>query len=298
MKPLRLIFWYYKNWGPNYGDWLSPYIISRLSGKETLQCFGSGFPAKLAIKNHIKKLIHLPYEMYLFPWEKNIISIGSIMSRATPGSKIWGTGIIDPKLPVRGGQVYAVRGKLTLQVLKQKKCKWLKFQDKIALGDPGMLISMFIKPAAKDCELGLIPHFSEIEYFKLKYKNKIKIIDLRSNDIENVTNAITSCNKIISTSLHGIIVAHAYNIPALWIEHEELHKGTNGFKFKDYFSSVDIPEYEPIHDISKLINDSNTLDELFNLMSEYVLPNKNVVEIQKELIQAAPFRIKNLYKND
>lgn len=298
MKPLRLIFWYYKNWGPNYGDWLSPYIISRLSGKQIQQCFGSGFPTIFAVKNHIKKLFGRDYDMFLFPWEKNIISIGSIMSRATPASKIWGTGILDPTLSVSGGHVYAVRGDLTLQTLRMKKCRWLKFQRNVAIGDPGMLISMFVKPAEKKYDLGLIPHFTEIDYFRNLYGNRIKIIDLRSKDVEQVTREITSCRRIISTSLHGLIVAHSYAIPAIWIEHDELHQGTAGFKFRDYFSSVGIAGYMPLHNIADLINDDRILQQTFNAMSANALPQKDVASIQRDLIASAPFKILKEYTNE
>ncbi|WP_064976212.1 polysaccharide pyruvyl transferase family protein [Alistipes provencensis] len=298
MTPLRLIFWYYKNWGPNYGDWLSPYIISRLTGRDIQQCFGNGFPVKYAIKNHIKKLLGREYDMFLFPWEQNIIAIGSIMSRATPSSRIWGTGILDPALPVKGGYVYAVRGRLTLQALKEKKCRQLRFQNNIALGDPGILIPLFIKPAIKKHELGLIPHFSEIDYFKDLYDGKIKIIDLRSEDVKAVTDEISSCRKIISTSLHGLIVAHSYGIPAIWIEHEELHKGTSGFKFRDYFSSVDIPEYTPLHNIEELINDSNVCQMTFDTMATNSLPQKDIRSIQQDLLDTVPFNILGKWKDD
>ena len=36
------------------------------------------------------------------------------------------------------------------------------------------------------------------------------------DDVEKVLVDMFSCNKILSTSLHGIIVAQAYGIPALW----------------------------------------------------------------------------------
>lgn len=298
MRSLRLIYWYYKNWGPNYGDWLSPYIISRLTGCNIEQCFGNGFPIKYAVKNHLKKILGRPYDMFLFPWEKNIIAIGSIMSRANYGSKIWGTGILDPSLPIKGGNVYAVRGELTLQTLKSKKHKHLRFRDDIAIGDPGMLIPLFIAPSSKKCELGLIPHFSEIEYFRKHYEGKVKIIDLRSKDVEEVTKTISSCRKVISTSLHGLIVAHSYGIPALWIEHEELHQGTHGFKFRDYFSSVNIPEYEPLHDFEKLIYDKAELESIFSEMSYISLPHKDVAEIQNDLLRVAPFKLIKKFADD
>lgn len=249
-----------------------------------------------AIKNHIKKFIGRDFDMYLFPWESNVISIGSIMVRSTPASKIWGTGVLDPTLPIAGGKVYALRGKLSYEVLKSKKNPLIRFQKKIAFGDPGMLISLFINPNEKLYDLGIVPHFSEADYFRERYQEKGLIIDLKSSDVERVTKEITSCRLILSTSLHGLIIAHTYGIPALWIEHEELHKGTSGFKFRDYFSSVDIPEYAPLHNFEELIANEQVRSDTFNNMCDFVLPHKDVKKIQRDLLNTAPFDIVEQYK--
>ena len=56
--------------------------------------------------------------------------------------------------------------------------------------------------------------FSEI------YKNNdkdVKIIDV-TEPIQNVINYILECEMTISSSLHGIIVSHAYNVKSMWIK--------------------------------------------------------------------------------
>jgi pyruvyltransferase len=70
----------------------------------------------------------------------------------------------------------------------------------------------------KKNEIGIIPHYLDLAYFKVNYSKEYKIIDLTTNDVEGIITEICSCKKILSTSLHGIIVAQAYNIPALWIK--------------------------------------------------------------------------------
>ena len=57
---------------------------------------------------------------------------------------------------------------------------------------------------------------------------------------------ICSCEAIVSSSLHGIIIADAYEIPNVWISLDENHPDDN-FKFKDYYLSVN-------KDISKPLN--------------------------------------------
>ena len=57
---------------------------------------------------------------------------------------------------------------------------------------------------------------------------------------------ICSFEAIVSSSLHGIIIADAYEIPNVWISLDENHPDDN-FKFKDYYLSVN-------KDISKPLN--------------------------------------------
>jgi len=44
---------------------------------------------------------------------------------------------------------------------------------------------------------------------------------------------ISACDVIVSSSLHGLIVADAYVVPSRWVAPENSIKG-DGFKFRDY----------------------------------------------------------------
>jgi hypothetical protein len=57
--------------------------------------------------------------------------------------------------------------------------------------------------------------------------------------LEKVIDKIVSCTFTISSSLHGIVVSHAYNINSLWVRFADtLGKGPvdlkGDFKFRDY----------------------------------------------------------------
>ena len=56
---------------------------------------------------------------------------------------------------------------------------------------------------------------------------------------------ICACDVILSSSLHGLIISDAYAIPNVWIKLSDKVEG-NGFKFKDYFLSVQRNTVEPI----------------------------------------------------
>lgn len=280
---IKLVYWN----KPNFGDILSPYIIGKLSGKKI--AYKSGYLGKLkSFKRLIKYLLLFQFKninSILFPWEKNLLGIGSIISCGNEHSTIWGSGFISEKENFHGGKILAVRGKFT-----NDKLSGMGFQGTTIWGDPALLIPLLIKPAElKTYSIGIIPHWSEVDFFKKKYGNDFKIIDLRTRDIEHVIKEITSCEYVLSTSLHGIIVSHAYNIPTLWIKKQTLH--ADDIKFKDYFSSVNIPIYEGFTEIDNYFTSNHNWRNLFKENQDKYLPQVNIQTIQQNLLNCAPFKI-------
>jgi pyruvyltransferase len=56
----------------------------------------------------------------------------------------------------------------------------------------------------------------------------------------HVIDQILQCEKIVSSSLHGLILADAYRVPAYWLQVGERQSGDQ-FKYEDYFGSVQRP---------------------------------------------------------
>ncbi|KAF5280088.1 hypothetical protein FQR65_LT15078 [Abscondita terminalis] len=129
-------------------------------------------------------------------------------------------------------------------------------------GDPALLLPLWLKPSEKKkYKLGIIPHWGEVDFFMENYGHLYQIIDLRTKNVEEIVEEIAKCEYVLSTSLHGLIVAHAYGIPALWIKKGYI--GTDGFKFKDYFSSVNIPFYDGFECLDEIFHPEKWI-ELFN----------------------------------
>jgi pyruvyltransferase len=130
--------------------------------------------------------------------------------------------------------VLAVRGKLTREKLGRG--------DDVALGDPGLLASMLMpERKRKKYRLGVIPHYidQDEEHFKgLKktIRGDVQFIDVRK-DPRAVFYAIDECENIISSSLHGLIVADSLGIPNAWVGSKKLPDGR--FKYDDYYSAFD-----------------------------------------------------------
>ena len=95
---------------------------------------------------------------------------------------------------------------------------------------------------SKTRKIGIIPHFYDednevIQNFIKANPSAVMISMKHFERWEDVIDAIASCEMIISSSLHGIIVSDAYGVPNVWVEFSEKVIG-KGFKFQDHFAAV------------------------------------------------------------
>lgn len=163
--------------------------------------------------------------------ESDIVIIGSILSHLPKqyNGIVAGIGAHIPTLrkDLTKAKVLAIRGPLTLETIKLNSK-----QDKPILADPGLLANKLLNTEPnKIHKLGYVPHFSD----KTPPPANSYIIDV-TQPVLKVIEEIGQCEKIISSSLHGIIVADSFNIPRAW-RHFETVQG-KGFKFYDYNKSV------------------------------------------------------------
>lgn len=184
-----------------------------------------------------------------------LISIGSTAKFIKRGDTVWGTGIMRDSDPIEPNARYlAVRGPLTGNKVG---C--------MVYGDPALLCpDLFpMPPPLKDT--GCIPHY--VDYLKFD-TGSVPQINIRNTNPLKVVKELTSFKKIISSSLHGIIIAHAYGIPAAWWKPSDKLNG-DGSKFEDYARSVEV-ELRP-SDLSSL---------------EFTLPDPKLIDcIKKNLVK-------------
>ncbi|WP_417858951.1 polysaccharide pyruvyl transferase family protein [Xanthomarina gelatinilytica] len=268
MKKLN-VYWYSmerpdnKN---NYGDALAPFIVSNLSGKK------------------VKRWIPKKYDFNFFT--KRYFTIGSILKTVDKNAVVWGSGIKRRSVKVKQAQFCAVRGPLS-----RKRLKDLGYDVPEIYGDPALLLPDLIpNEESKRYDYGIIPHYVDYENVKLKFAHgkNYKIIDFITEDVVKTTKEILQCKQIISSSLHGVIVAHAYNIPALWVKFSDKVTGDN-VKFYDYFESVGINyQKEFAFDVGK--SSFSDLIELLNDNQDLLLANTTLLHLRKEqLLESCPF---------
>lgn len=248
----------------NYGDLLSKYLIEKISGKKI-------------------KFIQPKKQPFLKFNKRNLLAIGSIIHHASKDSIVWGSGIIDFNQQIAEADFRAVRGPRTRDYLLS-----LGYSCPEIYGDPAIFLPDYYSPRIeKKYSLGVIPHYHDLELAKEIFSGweGVKVIDLLTLDIEATTREILECEKIISTSLHGIIVAHAYQIPGIWVKMSDKIFG-NDIKYVDYLESVSLEIYKPLFITQKIKRSEIT--SLFTSLP--YLPSLKVLgELKERLMNAKPF---------
>lgn len=168
----------------------------------------------------------------------DVVAVGSVLGLLPHGwaGAVLGAGLLREGLSarLRDARVYALRGPLSARGIP----------GDYALGDPGLLASHLIPSQSKRYRLGIIPHWSDWEDASAgvwKFDQYGPIYINVADDPLRVIAMIASCEKIVTSSLHGAIVADAFGIPRR-IEYAKRFDREGGvFKFRDYSQSIGMP---------------------------------------------------------
>ncbi len=215
---VSLLYW---DAEPNFGDVIGPYLVSKITNLPTVN------------------VLHRSTTSCL-------MTVGSIIQRIDrEGMVIWGSGLIQEpsykellKISKYKPKVLSVRGFKTAELLESIG---IEIINKNAYGDPALIMPLFYQPTSiNPVKTAICPHFTHKEYFinEVGSNEFINIIDVQA-DMQFVVDQIASSSACISTSLHGIIIAQAYNIPWIWLEITDNNLKGNDFKFLDFFSTID-----------------------------------------------------------
>lgn len=245
----------------NWGDYVNKPLAEFISGKKVL-----------------------PFEFNQGP---SAAMVGSILPWAMDKNTIvWGSGCLDSKSELwkcveKPKEVCAVRGPLTRNVLLEHGIDCPEIY-----GDPVLLFPRYYQPqeSGKKYKCGVIFHVSSFDEAK-KWIDENKTEDIlwinpaKFSDWREFIDQICSCEVILSSSLHGVIVADAYKIPNIWVSLTEKEHPDGNFKFKDYYLSVGKNIDKPIH-----INQIN-VGMMAEVKAKWVEPK---IDLDK-LVTSCPF---------
>jgi len=204
------LFYWKPSQAVNFGDYLSSVIVTKMAAAKG--CF-------------------LDEER---PSEARLLAIGSILHFARDGDMIWGSGV-NGKVPAERHRftsldVRAVRGPLTRDFLRRRGIEVPEI-----FGDPGILVAdllknRFPKPKERGDKVVFVPNLHDLDRMR-DWENVVSPLDPWWSVIRRISEA----GHVISTSLHGLVVADAFGVPCTYLRLSEEEKL---FKYEDYAFGV------------------------------------------------------------
>lgn len=292
MAPIKLYFFDTEN----FGDALSGMLVSHLSGRKVVVT--SSFEAEMSAVGSILRIGDLCRNSPHSTIDAVKYLRRKVMDFLSPKLKVWGTGFLkvqhfDSFARVRNVEVLATRGELTRTVLR--RYGFLSEKSKVVLGDPGLLYPLLMqdRPSVK-YEVGLVPHEDDFIFGKylegklLSLGVRVKFIDVHSKNPLSVLDEIASCERILSSSLHGCVVADALGIPnrMLLLSYFGRPAEQHLFKYRDYYSAYGL-DIDPLGYEALLEKLSETLR---SVCTKYKVSASQVAELKAGLLRTFPFK--------
>jgi pyruvyltransferase len=152
--------------------------------------------------------------------------VGTTIEHAQDGDVVWGCGARAYRVYASSIDIRAVRGPLTRDYLLN-----CGLQCPSIYGDAGLLVPQLFPEIERKSEgVGYVRHYSDRSPTPSDCTHDISSKD----DPVEVIKAIAACDRIVSSSLHGIVLADAYGIPV----QRKIHDKEPDFKYADYLAST------------------------------------------------------------
>lgn len=203
----------------NLGDALAPVLYSYMLHRK-----------KISKNQKTKRTIHL-------------MTVGSLIGMGNFDAVIWGSGIhtedmirnvIDRRKYVRY-DIRAVRGPVTAAVLRGAG-----YACPEIYGDPAVLMPLLYQPEniEKRYPVSVIRHYTDTAgRTSGKMTEELHEIDICTKEYRGVIDEIKASELVISSSLHGIILAESYGVPALFLN-EKHGRDKELMKYLDWYYST------------------------------------------------------------
>jgi pyruvyltransferase len=183
--------------------------------------------------------------------QAEVVTIGSVMhhlAAAPQGCVVAGAGIMHAHnvgLDVSHLDVRLVRGELTHAAMDWPRDSILPW-----VGDPAILAADIYagpgiyKSTQRKYKIGWVPH-----YMDMRLITSANVVISPLDTPENVVSQISQCEYILTSSLHALIVAQSFGIPAQRLAHPRVLGGDT--KWIDYATGYAHADKESIYGILK-----------------------------------------------
>jgi hypothetical protein len=257
-QPIYLAWWSNPEPG-NMGDWLSPYVISKISNRSVLFVNPQ---AKTTEKNHY-------------------FSTGSIGKFTKGNSIVLGTGISarDAELNPKSKYIF-VRGPLTRDRIIEcgGDCPEI-------YGDPAIVMPLLYRATEgkkNNNKYLLVRHFTH-RNLKVNLTSKfdeLSILVSHPKDIESFIDTLHMYQGVVTSAMHCFILCQAYGIPCALVTFENAKSAVHGdgMKYLDYMRGVGVSEQK----VQVVSSDFKDLD-INSILSNDKIENEKIETLHKIL---------------
>lgn len=187
--------------------------------------------------------LRIPYQLTNVNRPKTFFGCGSLLYAVKDNDVVWGAGFSRQAQTCGcNAKFLAVRGPVSYRMLRERGvvCNPV-------IGDPALILPRLYQPRRPSQlrKRGFVMHVVEYQQPKLRQAMQDEfrhVISPTTYTVWDFIDELVKYREIYSSSLHGVILAHAYGIPATWVKISNILK-TDGTKFQDYYESVglDVP---------------------------------------------------------
>lgn len=200
----------------NLGDWLSPFVVSWMLSKRGL-----------SLDTPVNRTLVLD-------------AVGSIIDYDFNDSVVWGSGL---KNGVGSGKVMKLMRKLDIRAVRgpdtAAALRRFGYTCPDTYGDPAILVPLIVKADAQGAGDECLFVYHMHDYPQDGGENAVSML---TDDCEGLIRRIARARRVVSTSLHGIILAECYGVPAVLLAGGRADYST--FKYADWYHSTgrDLPQ--------------------------------------------------------
>jgi len=268
--------------GPNAGDLVGPDVVRKVVEYHFNGCSADGLEVSAT-------------SCFGSEPAPCLLSVGSVLEKAKAGDHVWGTGAwhnssLSNIWKHAGAVVHGVRGPNTASVVhriydNEDGSDHLRAP---AIGDPGFLVGFTHRgmlAGVKREGLCLIRHHSDLT------APPEGVREINTNqEWPDFVKGILGCGRVFSSSLHGLIFADAFSIPARWYQPDggptARQEGT--WKYLDYLAvtprALDPRWLEPSRDINEIF-DRASFPPTLTLTQKRAMARRLVVRFPYDLFE-------------
>lgn len=229
-RPTIPLAWWPRPFPGNFGDWLSPLVVSSLG--------------------HHPVAYHSPTARSS---DLHIVGAGSIGRFIKPSSIVLGTGVSNTDLILdKSADYVSVRGPITAQLVADSGGPTVE-----RTGDPGILLSRIfpVADAETNGRLALVRHFTHanIPLILPEDMDELSVLMSHPDAIRRFVETLTTYDGVVTSAMHVMIACHSYGIPCVLVGFEGFERTVHGtgIKYRDYslgagLGTVHEPQVVPI----------------------------------------------------